>query len=456
MNYHSLAGVRRRVCLSFQGQAGAIVAAMMTVGVLTMVVKLAGFGKDLVVAGRFGTADAVDAFMLAAMLPGMIAGILSGSLDALVPAHAQMRADHGEEQAGALAANGLRLYAGVLLGAMMLLYLVSAPLVSLLAPHFGPEKHALTLELLRWLLPFGWCYGISLYLGEWLQTGKKFAAAALGPALIPVCGVLFLLAGPKDWGIRNLAAGTVLGSIMLVAVLIRFVRRTGANPFLRSPELRAQTRSMARESLPLLAGSLLTFGIPLVDTTMAALLDPGSVAVLGYGEKICSIVLALLATSAGQVLYPYLADQAAHRDWSGMRRRLLKTAGLIAAAAIPATAAIWFSAEGIVSLLLERGAFGAGDADRVAAVLRCQALQIPFYIAAVLGAQVVNALRAGRFLLVTTTINLGLNVLLNWLLMQWLGLPGIALATAGVCVCSALMLYTFIFRELKLRELAAQ
>lgn len=446
--------MRRRVGLCFQGQAGAILSAVMTVGALTMLVKLAGFGKDLVVAGKFGASDAVDAFLMAAMLPGLVAGILSGALDALVPAHAAVRAHGGEREADALAAGGLRLYAGVLLAAMALLFVLKGPVLHLLAPQFGPEKRALTGELLGYLLPFGWLYGISLYLGEWLQTGKKFAAAALGPVLIPVCGVLFLLAGPEAWGIRNLAAGTVLGAALVVAVLLRCVRRTGANPFATAPALGAEVRGMARESLPLLAGALLTFSIPVVDVTMAALLDSGSVAVLSYGEKICSIVLALLATSTGRVLYPYLADQAANHDWIGMRRRLVKTAGLIAAAALPITGAILLCADGIVRLLLERGAFDAADSARVAAVMRCQAIQIPFYIAALLGAQVVNALRAGKFLLATTLVNLGLNILLNWLLMQWLGLPGIALATAGVCLASSLMLYTFIFRELNRRESA--
>jgi putative peptidoglycan lipid II flippase len=303
-------------------------------------------------------------------------------------------------------------------------------------------------DLLKLLAPYGWFYGMGLYLAGWLNAEKRFAVATAAPALIPVCGAVFLLWGPEHLGIAKLAWGSLCGALLQVAVLLIALIRLGARPWYFQRSLSSSTRRMVRHSVPLLLGTLLTSGIPFVDSTMAGLLDSGSVAVLGYAERVNSLALVLLVTAVGQALYPWLAEQAAQEDWIGLRRRMRTALTWVSIASVPCVAALFFGAPLLVSLLFERGAFGAADVPRVTEVLRYMALQIPFCVIAVLSAHVVNALRAGKFLLLTTAVNLSLNIFLNWLLVKYIGLKGIALATVGVYLLSALMLQGYLARTL--------
>lgn len=421
---------------------------MITVGVMTLGVKLAGFGKDVVVAGKFGTADAMDAFLLACLLPTLTASIFAGGMpDALLPAYAAEREEKGRAAADNLASACFRWYMTALAGVMLAIWAVSPWLVPALAPTFGPEKLALTRELFVLLLPFGFLFGLSQLLNTWLQANRHFALAAAAPAIVPAVSLVVLLAAGGTLGIYSLVWGTLIGAMIQLGLLVRAVRKNsqaGLWTAAASPE----SRRVVRESLPLIACGLLMCGMPMVDQMMAAWLPAGSVAVLSYSEKICSIVLSLAAISAGQALFPFLAEQAGRRDWLGLRRTILKYSGIITAASLPVVAVMWFGAPFIVKLLLERGRFAAEDTGRVAAVLQCSALQIPFYIAAVLASRVIMSMRAGRFMLVTTAVNLTANIILNLIFMRWLGAPGLALATACVYALSAAMLYTWMLRRL--------
>lgn len=192
-----------------------------------------------------------------------------------------------------------------------------------------------------------------------------------------------------------------------------------------------------RNALPFLIGGVAFGSAVVIDQTMAAWLSAGSVAVLGYSDKVCAIVLAVTAGPASDVLFPHFAELVARRDWNGLRKRLFASAGLIVSAALPMTLILCVFAPWIVSMLFERGAFGPQDTQRVAEVLRFAALQIPFYIVGTVTARVAVSLQASRFILMISFSALALNASLNWLLMRHLGAAGIALSTVIVhCLCA--------------------
>jgi putative peptidoglycan lipid II flippase len=430
---------------------GAVLQGILTAGSCVVLVKAMGFGKDLVVASRYGTADALDAFAMAYIIPALTATIFGGVHDALVPAHAEYYENDRREDAGRLMANGLTFFATCLAMVLLTLGFFHHGIVEIIANGFPEEKQALTRELFLQLLPFAWCLGVSYYLSAWLNSHKQFLVAAIAPAVIPVCSILALQWIPGD-GIHVLVHATQAGGILLVLAVVWALRRQTGVKVLgwnwRSPEM----RRLVWESLPLLAGPLVTAGLPVVDMYMAGHHESGDVSVLGYSEKICSIFFAVLATSVGTALFPFLADLSAQGKWHGLQQKLHQYLLLTALVAIPLVGLVWWLAPWIVSLLFERGAFQASDAERVAAVLRCHAIQIPFYVAAVLNSHVVMAMRSGRFMLLTTLVNLSLNVVMNNLLIGPFGLAGIPLATAFVYLLSAAMLYGYIRRQVTVRS----
>ena len=188
-----------------------------------------------------------------------------------------------------------------------------------------------------------------------------------------------------------------------------------------------------------------------VDQTMAAWLQPGSVAVLAYADKVCGIILAVTAAPACDVLFPYFADKVARCDWRGVRRQLLASAASILALALPAALLLCWLAPWVIRLLFERGSFTAEDTERVAAVLRFAALQIPFYILGSLASRVIVALQASRFIIMLSVIGLVGNAVLNLILMRSMGAPGIALSTVLVQMTSAGLACLYVLRQIRTR-----
>jgi putative peptidoglycan lipid II flippase len=419
-----------------------MVSGFLLVALLTMVGKIVAFAKDALVANKLGTAGELDAFMLVFGFYTFIGSVLGGGIpESFVPAYAELRERRGLRRAYRLGIQSVASHFTALLICGGLLALAAPSVVAWTTKGFEPAKQALAVSLLRGLLPFLLCFGVAQHLGAWLRAGKTFLLAASAPMLVPLGIVIALLLAGKQVNAWTLVSGTVWGavahlSVLLVAILRRLPRRLSwwrCSLRHREPGLRV----VLRNALPFLIGGVAFGSAAVVDQTMAAWLAAGSVAVLGYSEKVCAIVLAVTAGPASDVLFPHFAELVAQRDWNGLRKRLFASAGIIFSASLPMTLVLCFFAPWIVRILFERGAFGPQDTQRVAEVLRYAAFQIPFYILGTVAARIVISLQASRYMLTIAFSALFLNASLNWLFMRHLGAAGIALSTTIVhCICA--------------------
>lgn len=437
-----------------RGAASRMVSGFMMVAVLTVVSKAVSFFKDAAVARQFGTGDALDAFMLSFGLLTFAAALLGGGLpEAFLPVYAQTLHHRNARRAQRLALQCSLLHAAALIALAVLVYLLAPWWVATVTHGFSAEKQALSIQLLHQLLPFLLCFGMSYQLGTWLRADKCFGVAASSPILIPLAIIGFLLAAGKGTTVETLVTGTVIGSALHLGVLLWFVvsklprdARFFRNAFrLWEPQIKA----VVKNTLPFLfAGGIFSSAI-VVDQTMAAWLEPGSVAVLGYTDKVCGIILAVTAAPSCEVLFPYFADKVARLDWLGVRRQLFASAATILVIALPATLLLCWLAPFVIHILFERGSFTPHDTERVAAVLRFAALQIPFYIIGSLASRVVVAMQATRFIVIMSAVGLIGNALLNALLMRTMGVSGIALATVLVQMMSAGFGCLYVLRQIK-------
>ncbi len=419
-----------------------MVSGFLLVALLTMVGKIVAFAKDALVANKLGTASELDAFMLVFGFFTFIGSVLGGGIpESFVPAYAELRERRGLRRAYRLGIQSVASHFAALLICGGLLALAAPSVVAWATTGFDPAKQALAVSLLRGLLPFLLCFGLAQHLGAWLRAGKTFLLAASAPMLVPLGIVIALLLAGNQVNVWTLVSGTVWGAVAHLAVLLAAIlRRLPRRLSWWRCSLRHREPGLCvvlRNAVPFLIGGVAFGSAAVVDQTMAAWLTAGSVAVLGYSEKVCAIVLAVTAGPASDVLFPHFAELVARRDWNGLRRRLFASAGIIVSASLPMTLAMYFLAPWIVRILFERGAFGPLDTQRVAEVLRYAAFQIPFYILGTVAARVVISLQASRYMLTIAFSALFLNASLNYLLMRHLGAAGIALSTTIVhCICA--------------------
>ena len=421
---------------------------MLLVGGTALAVKLIAFAKELLVADRFGTSDEVDAFLLVFAIPNLIAFIIGDAFhDTVLPAYARAKKTD-REKATRLVANTFWICLGILLLASLLLWAASVPVLELLGSRFDSEKQMRGAELLRLLFPFAICFGTASVLKGLLHSYDRFFITSASPVLVPLATIVILLFMPEASNGNLLSFGASIGACLYLIAMIFACRYYTNIPLFRIPEINAQSRKILKDALPLMGSSAVLAGCYFIDTMMAAALEPGSVSVLNYGEKISTIVLTIGVMAVGEVLFPHLSRLAADEKWQDLKSEVKRFSLLVLVISIPAVLFFWFASLPLVRLLLERGEFTATDTVRVAGVLKFAAFQIPGYLLFEIGIRVVMALQGTRLMPVVSLVALVVNVLLNFLFMHWFGVQGIALSTAVVGAISSVICLVFFARQI--------
>jgi putative peptidoglycan lipid II flippase len=223
----------------------------------------------------------------------------------------------------------------------------------------------------------------------------------------------------------------VLGSALKLRGISLRPRWHGFDPHLRQ---------VGQQFGPRMGANLLRSGSIVVDRSLAAMLPPGSVAALNYGNRVTMTVLSVAGAALGSAIAPYYSKMIARDDWRGVRHTLKRYLLLLLAVSIPVVIVLFVLAVPIVQLLFQRGSFRARDTELVAHVQALYALQIPFYLGNILISRLLFSLLASRVTLWAAAINLTLNIVLDVLFIRVMGVAGIALATS----CASLITFCFV------------
>lgn len=427
-----------------------IFSALMTIGGMTVLAKIASAGKDLVVAYQFGAGDELDAFLMAFLIPSFAINLIGGSLNAaLIPTYIQVRKQEGM----AAAAN---LYASVLSGSLFLLSATSVALFAAgpfllrtVAVEFSQEKLALTGSLYNTLLPCLLLSGLATTWGAILNAHERFSLAAIAPAVLAFMTIFVLLALNSAMNIYALAIGVLAGTVCHAALLGWGVDREGLRLLPGWSGVTPALKAVWNQYAPMLAGAALIGSTEVVGQIMAASLGSGSVSILSYGNKIPMLLLGVGSLAAGTAVLPYFSEMVAAGQWEEIRHTLLTYARLIAAVTIPLTAILVAFSEPIVELLFQRGAFTDAHTRQVAWVQSLALLQIVPFALGILAVRLLSSLKANHILMWGSAISLVLTIILNYLFIQPLGVAGIALATSLMYGVSMCFLYAMVFRLLR-------
>lgn len=431
-----------------------IFAATLVIGACTLLVNLAMFARELFVAQRFGTSDALDAYLIAYLVPSFAISIVAGTFSsAFIPTYIQVLEAEGEDAAQRLFAKILALCLATLLLLTLILSLLAKPMLTVLASSFEAEKLALTHTLFLLLLPCLFFSGVAKIAGAVLNACEAFMLAALAPLLTPVLAIFALLFWGESNGVYALALGTLAGFALEAALMLFALRRKKMRVRLQWDIRDARVRQVLAQYLPVAASAVLMTGAGVIDQAMAAMLAPGSVAALSYGNKVVAFIIGLGSMSLGTAVFPYVARMAASSDWRGLRHTLRTYSRLLALVTIPATLALVYFSEPLVRLIYERGAFTNADAKLVGRVQAFYFLQMPFHLLGILGVRTLSALARNQSLIRITAMNLAVNVAANYVFMRYMGVAGISLSTSLVYVVSMSLILWTLYRELSKLEM---
>jgi putative peptidoglycan lipid II flippase len=330
----------------------------------------------------------------------------------------------------------------VLLGAVSILMGIAARgFFPLIASHFPAAKLELSIHLFYGLLPVVLITGVATNCTAVLNTFDRFAWPALTPVVIPVAIITAALTLGERLGIWVLVYATVAGSLIHAAVVAGMMDAHGYKFRLHWHGMNEATREVAHQYGPVLLSGVAASGGLLVDQSMAAMLPAGSVSALVYGNRFVSVIIALLAGAVSTAVTPYFSRMIALRDWAGCRHTIRTWVRLTALASVPLALVLIAASRLIVKIAFEHRAFGPRDTAVVASVMAMYAIQIPFIVSSRVFYRFIIAMRRTDLALYCGILNLILDVVLNLVLMRWLGVAGIALATSLWTISTFLFLW---------------
>lgn len=445
-----IVSVRRLVTWRHASTNRRIFAAMVVVGAGTVLAKVVGMAKDILVASYFGRSDAVDAFFIAMAVPTFAINVVTGSLPvALLPVYMRVQARDGRVAAGRLLSSIVVAAGGLIVLSSTILLLTGPLILPIAGATFGGDKLALTQRLYLLLVPAILISGISGILAAVLNAHDRFALGAATPASMSVMSIMFLLVAGHRWGVYALALGLSAGYLLELVILARTVYKRG---LFATPDWRVWRQPDIREVFgqyaPLLIGAAVMSSSPLIDQSMAASLGPGNVAALAYGSKVVAAGLGIGVTAVTTAIFPHFSQMVALRNWAGVRHTLRTYSRLVLAGAVPTVLIIVLCSNSIVRMLFERGQFSRSDTLVVGQVQALYALQIPFYVLGMIGVRLLSASGANRILMWLSIGNFATNIVGNYAFMRLWGVAGIALSTSLVYAIAASVAYYCVTRRI--------
>lgn len=425
-----------------------ILAAAITVGLGTLFVKLGTVAKELVIAWKFGTTDALDAFLIALVVPSFLITVVAGSFNAaFIPTYIKVREQQGLREAQRLFSGASAWSLGLLVVTTIIMLAIAPIYLPFMAAGFSAEKLDLAFKLLWAIAPLITISGIIVIWGAVLNAGERFALASLTPILAPSITIALLFG--LNLGIFALVIGLIGGAILELSFLGFALRRQGMLLLPKLYRFDTHLLQVASQYVPAMTGSFLMCSTILVDQTMAAMFAPGSVSALNYGNKLIALPISLTTTALSTAVIPYFSKMVACQDWVGIRHTLQRYMWLIFIVTIPITIVFISFSETIVKIVFQRGSFTTNDTFIVAHIQSLYALQIPFYLAADFLVRLVSSMHLNQSLIYLSSCNLIINITLNYLFTSWIGIQGIALSTSCVYLFAWTYLFIFISKKIK-------
>lgn len=427
----------------------------LVVSVMTMLSRVLGLVRDVVIANFIGASAAADAFVIAFKIPNFMRRLFAEG--AFSQAFVPVLSEYKEQRSIADVQGLINRVAGALGGTLLLitgLAVVGAPLLTaLFAPGFyqaeDPIRYQLASDMIRITFPYLLLISLTGFCGAILNSFGHFAVPAFTPVLLNISLIVsVLIISPLfEVPVYALAWGVLAAGIIQLTFQIPFLVGIRMTP---RPIWDLGDEGV-RRILTLMGPAI--FGVSvsqinlLLDTVLASFLSPGSISWLYYSDRLVELPLGVFAIAISTVILPSLSRQRANNSIDNFQMTLDWGVRLVLLIAIPATTALILLAKPILTTIFQSGAFTADDVSMAAMSLQAYAVGLVAFM-------LIKVLAPGYFSRqdTKTPVAIGIkamvaNMVLNVALVLpleyfWhIGHVGLALATSLAACINAALLY---------------
>jgi len=414
------------------------------VGFFTLLSRILGLVRDMVVARYFGAGMAADAFFVAFRIPNLLRRLFAeGSLSiAFIPVFTEYLTRKGKEDAFELARAVLTVLSLILVVVTLLGVLLSPWIVRIQAFGFGGSgpKYELTVLLTRITFPYILLVSVVAFLSGVLNSLRHFAAPAAAPIFLNVgiIGATLWISPHCPEPIIGVAVGVIVGGVLQVLLQLPWLFRMGASLLPCWAPGHPGVRRIGLLMAPAVFGSAIYQLNQFVGTLLASFLPEGSVSWLYYADRLVEFPLGIFAIAISTAALPSLSKQAAERDTGSFRETLSHALRLVFFITIPSMVGLILLGKPILQLFFQRGAFDAFSTLMTEKALFCYSLGLWAFSGVRVMVSAFYALQDTKTPVVMAAVAMVANLLFSLILMRSLKHGGLALSlslASGVHFC---------------------
>ena len=427
---------------------------------MTLLSRILGLARDIVIARYFGVTVATDAFFTANRIPNMLRRFFAEGAfsQGFVPVMGRYRERHSHDEAKALI-DAVAGTFGLILFGVTLVGVIAAPLlVAVVAPGFiGDDgRFDLATLMLRFTFPYLLFVSLTAFAGGILNTYGKFGAPAFTPVILNVVLIAFaIIVSPTlDEPGMALAYGVFAAGVVQLVFQLPFLAGIKAIPRPRWQPAHEGVRRIGRLMVPAIFGSSVAQINVLIGGVIASLLGVGKISLLYYSDRLMEFPLGLFGIALATVTLPTLSRQHAAGSVEGFTRTLDWSMKLIILIATPSAVGLVILAEPLIATMFYGGEFTGSDVSLAALSLQAFAIGL-------IGFSFVKILAPAYFAREDTKtpvriaiVALGVNLVLSLILAYWLTQigyagthAGLAFAVSAAALVNAGLLYRGLSRE---------
>ncbi len=436
------------------------------VAIATLISKVFGLGRQVILASVFGVGTAYGAYQYASIIPSFFLILLGGINGPFHSAMVSVLSKRDRREAGPIMESISTLIGLILLVVAIGLFVFAPTLITLVAPGLltkAPEVRDLAIQQLRIMSPVAWFAGmIGIGFGA-LNAADSFWLPSISPLLSSVTMVgsvvaLAVIYG-KDLLKPEFAAigGAVLAGAFLVGTILQWIAQVIAQrqQGLGSVKFRLDLKQPAvQEVMKVMAPALFASGMLQInvytDMFFTSFLPKPEQAVsaLDYANLLVQTPLGILSNMILVPFLPVFSRLTDPESWGELKSRVRQGILITAVAMLPLGALMLALSKPIVRLVYERGVFDPEASMLTASVLAAYAFGMFVYLGRDILVRVFYALGDGQTPFRISMVNIFFNALFDYFLVERFGVPGLVLATVSVNIISMIALTYFLDKRL--------
>src|SRR3954453_13151958 len=422
-----------------------------TVGGYTLLSRVTGFARDIMLAAILGAGPVADAFFVAFRLPNHFRAIFAeGAFNAaFVPAYAHVYGQRGERPARSFADQIFTLLFLSQLILLALAWFFTSEAMRLLAPGFteDTEQRRLAIELTRITFPYLLLITIVTLYGGMLNVMNRFASAAAASIFLNLSMMMTLALAAFFPSVGHAAAwGVLISGFLQYFLLASDLAWHGGLPRFARPRLDEEVRAFFRALGPATVGSMGTQVALFADTIIATFLPAGALSALYYADRLNQLPIGVIGIAIGTVLLPEMSQRLTSGDREGATASQRRAFNFTLLFSVPFVAAFLSVPEIITRAMFARGAFSKADAAAAGATLAAYAIGLIPFVLIRSAVATFYARKDTATPVKAALIGVALNVALKIAMVGSLAQVGLALATAVGAWINLLLVVGFAVR----------